>query len=155
MLVGRKWPFALIFFAAFFVGKGHELAVAQQCLSAAELNNVGRMAAAGGIALGIQQCAHCLTPERFKQSLKDFELAGFLNEFGRSQAAIKTLRQEEIDYIDSIFGPYVAAYGKALSSDCEACRKTANAVEGLALSLEARELIYQTATADLAPTRCR
>jgi hypothetical protein len=100
--------------------------------------------------LALNACAKCLGPEKHEDSKRNFEAANLLTDFRKSQSAIGGLTQAKTDYVNSLLRPYLALYGRDLSVNCEACSKTASAIEAMALASEARETTYRMGMTDLA-----
>lgn len=123
-------------------------AAADECLSAPELLQVGRMASIMAVGAAVQRCGACLGPEKYQQTLANYESAGLLKDFWNAQKKLDASGPVKNEYIDNIVRQSARTYTAKLSGECDACRKTASAVEGLS-SAQEREKLYAAETNDL------
>lgn len=119
-------------------------AASSQCLSPAELSNVGRMATVMAIGAAVRHCSRCLGPERYSQIVKTYQADGLMDDFWVAQKAVEHA-QDKFAYIDELVRSSARNYSATLSADCDACQKTASMLKRLS-SASQRDDFYRSET---------
>jgi hypothetical protein len=101
----------------------------EMCLSAAEIGDAGRMVAVMATGAALRRCAHCIGTDRYAQVLSRYEAAGLMHDFRKAQDTIKG--REKYEYADSVVRQSARKYSEMLSSGCDACKRTADLLDGL------------------------
>jgi hypothetical protein len=130
-----------IWSAAVVAGEGRAVA-AEQCLSAADLGKVGRMASIMAMGVAVQRCSRCLGPERYPQTVRTYEAARLMDDFWEAKDA---LDGETLAHVDEVVRDAARNLTATLSDDCDACRKTEDILRSLA-SAGARDKFYGSET---------
>lgn len=124
-------------------------AAAGECLSAPELLLVGRMASIMAVGVAVQRCGTCVGQDEYQHTLATYESAGLLADFWKAQKTLSASAPAKSEYIDNVVRQSARTYSAKLSGECEACKRTASALQGLS-SGPAREKFYETETDELA-----
>jgi hypothetical protein len=127
--------------AAVVAGEGRA-AAAEQCLSAADLGNVGRMASVMAMGVAVQRCSQCLGPESYPQTVRTYEAARLMDDFWKAKDA---LDGETLARLDAVVRDSARNFAATLSGNCDACRKMENILRGLSTA-GARDKFYGTET---------
>lgn len=132
------------------VAGGGTAAASDQCLSAAELRSVSRMASAMAVGAAVRRCGRCLGREKYAQVVQAFDDSELVLEFRRAQKAVEeTSERSTIAYIDGLVRDSARRFADTLSVDCTACERTADTIKGL-LSAGARAAFYKREAAAVA-----
>jgi hypothetical protein len=124
-----------------------QTAAADQCLTAVEVGDVGRMVSIMAMGAAVRRCAACLGPDRHPRAVQQYDSSGMLKDFWKAQSGLP-LGNEKGDYIDTTVRSEARNYTAHLSGDCDACRRMADELDKLSTP-EAREAFYKTETEEL------
>ena len=124
-------------------------AAADECLSGVQLHDVTRMASVMGIGAALRRCGQCLGADQYAQTLEQYDAAGLMRDFAAARVTLQSAERHTAEYADSIVRQHARTYAETLSSNCDACRKTADLVMSLS-SADARGKFYADESAGLA-----
>jgi hypothetical protein len=133
------------------IGCASSMALAQehepkpQCLSAAEIGNVSRMATVMAIGVSVQRCNKCIGPTEYPQVVKSYENAKLDDDFLNAKAALEKNRAK-LGYVDPLVRSSARNLAATMSGDCIRCEKATQTVHGLAT--ESARAAYYKAEAD-------
>ena len=118
-------------------------ASSEQCLPAADLSNLGRMAAVMAMGVAVQRCGQCLGPD-YAQTLHAYDDANLMADFWKAQKNIGSTG-DTLARIDVIMRDSARKLASSFSGDCDACRRTAEREKKLS-SADERNNLYGTET---------
>jgi hypothetical protein len=139
---------ACVWCAAFVAGG--TAAASDQCLSASELNNVGRMASVMAMGAAVRHCSRCLGPDSYPQIVKTYQSDGLMDDFWVAQKAIADEQdRDKFVYVDQLVRDSARDFSATLSADCSACKQTGALVMRLSSKKE-RGVFYRSEAETLA-----